>query len=165
MKKYSKYQISKLGKEKSLIRSTRILLALSHQNIIKFKHYVIGEDDDIFLLYEACTKGSLEEIKAKITETSIDFIREITYQLAQALFYLKSVAVAHRDIKPSNISINSQGELKVIDFDEAVCYNEKMLDKEIGLAKKLEFEHETNKIYSRRSRMNSYVGTELYMCP
>lgn len=59
------------------------------------------------------------------------------YQLAQALIYLKSVSVAHRDIKPSNISFNSNGELKVIDFDEAVCYDSKILNTEKGLAKKL----------------------------
>jgi serine/threonine protein kinase len=44
------------------------------------------------------------------------------YQLAEGLKYLKSVSVAHRDIKPSNLSFNSDGELKIIDFDEAICF-------------------------------------------
>jgi serine/threonine protein kinase len=44
------------------------------------------------------------------------------YQLTEALLYLKSVAVAHRDVKPSNISFSSEGELKLIDFDEAICF-------------------------------------------
>lgn len=46
------------------------------------------------------------------------------YQLTEALLYLKSVAVAHRDVKPSNISFSSEGELKLIDFDEAICFKE-----------------------------------------
>lgn len=46
------------------------------------------------------------------------------YQLAEGLEYLKSVAVAHRDLKPSNISFNSGGDLKIIDFDEAICFKE-----------------------------------------
>lgn len=44
------------------------------------------------------------------------------YQLAEGLQYLKSVAVAHRDMKPSNISFTSEGMLKIIDFDEAICF-------------------------------------------
>lgn len=44
------------------------------------------------------------------------------YQLAEGLAYLKSVSVAHRDLKPSNITFTSEGYLKIIDFDEAVCF-------------------------------------------
>lgn len=50
------------------------------------------------------------------------------YQIAKCLYYLKSVSVAHRDIKPSNITFNSKGELKVIDFDEAVCFREDVIN-------------------------------------
>lgn len=60
MKKYSKYHILKNGKEKSLIRSSRILQLLEHNNIIKFIYYAISEEDDeIFMIFEACKKGSL----------------------------------------------------------------------------------------------------------
>lgn len=88
------------------------------------------------------------------------------YQLAEGLEYLKSVAVAHRDLKPSNISFNSNGDLKIIDFDEAICFKEmEGLSKEEGFAKELMEETSTMKMYSRRSRANSFVGTELYMSP
>ena len=60
MKKYSKYHIFKNGKEIGLIRSARILQALSNPGIISLTYYVIGNEDEIFLLYEACKKGSLE---------------------------------------------------------------------------------------------------------
>lgn len=46
MKKYSKYHILKNGKEKSLIRSSRILQALEHKGIIRFIYYAIGDEDD-----------------------------------------------------------------------------------------------------------------------
>ena len=123
MKKFSKYHIFKNGKEKSLIRSARILQALSHPGIIDFVHYIIGEEDEIFLVYEACKKGSLEEVKSQLYKAKdMVLIKEIMHQLCQALKYLKSVAVAHRDIKPSNLTFNSDGFLKVVDFDEAVCF-------------------------------------------
>ena len=51
------------------------------------------------------------------------------FELIEGLKYLKSVSVAHRDIKvylfiwkPSNIAFTSDGELRIIDFDEAVCF-------------------------------------------
>jgi serine/threonine protein kinase len=60
MKKYSKYHILKNGKEKSLIRSSRILQVLEHKNIIRFLYYAIDDEkDEIFLVFEACKKGSL----------------------------------------------------------------------------------------------------------
>lgn len=52
MKKYSKYHILKNGKEKGLIRSSKILQALEHKHIIKFLYYAINdEDDEIFLIF------------------------------------------------------------------------------------------------------------------
>lgn len=61
MKKYSKYHILKNGKEKALIRSSGILQALDHKNIIKFLYYAFDDkEDEIFLIFEACKKGSLE---------------------------------------------------------------------------------------------------------
>ena len=52
-------------------------------------------------------------------------LKLILFDLAQALTYLKSVNVAHRDIKPSNITFDSEGVLKLIDFDEAVCFEDR----------------------------------------
>lgn len=79
--------------------------------------------------------------------------------------YLKSVSVAHRDLKPSNITFNNKGELKVIDFDEATCFKEEILKKEIGFSKEFSQENVEFKFPARRSRANSYVGTEMYMSP
>lgn len=47
----------------------------------------------------------------------------ILFELAVALSYLKTSNVAHRDLKPSNITFDSLGFLKIIDFDEAVCFD------------------------------------------
>lgn len=84
MKKYSKYHILKNGKEKCLIRSSRILQALEHKGIIRFIYYVIGDkDDEIFLIFEACKKGSLEEFKMNIFKMKeMTLIKEIMFQLA-----------------------------------------------------------------------------------
>lgn len=109
-------------------------------DILKFVKYIITKEDSIYLFFEACKKGSLEKMKGflmKLKEkTLIDFI---IFQLVEGLKYLKSASVAHRDIKvllliskPSNIAFTSQGELRIIDFDEAVCFTQNSLEEYSG---------------------------------
>jgi serine/threonine protein kinase len=77
------------------------------------------------MIFDACKKGSLSDIKKDLTPNNLNnLIRFILYQLAEGLSYLKAMKVAHRDLKvyfiyiqPSNITFNSEGQLKIIDFD------------------------------------------------
>ncbi len=106
------------------VRSMFILQSLQHRSIIKFVNYIISPDDSIiYLLFEACKKGSLDKLKQILLERKqYRIIKYVLYQLAEALIYMKSNDVAHRDIKPSNITFNNCGQLKVIDFDQAVWF-------------------------------------------
>lgn len=52
------------------------------------------------MLFEACKKGSLEEIKKPLFAMKMPTVTKLVLlQLAEALNYLKSEKVAHRDIK------------------------------------------------------------------
>jgi cell division cycle 2-like len=112
-----------------LVRSIFILQALKHPSIIHFVNYIISPDDStIYLLFEPCKKGSLERLEHvldKRPQVRTKIIKYILYELAVALGYLKASNVAHRDLKPSNITFDSRGQLKLIDFDEAVCFDPK----------------------------------------
>lgn len=110
-----------------LVRSIFILQALQHRAIIQFVNYIISPDDStIYILFEACKKGSLDKIKRvleKRPQVRTKIIKYILHELALALSYLKASNVAHRDLKPSNITFNNEGQLKIIDFDEAVVFD------------------------------------------
>jgi serine/threonine protein kinase len=125
LKRYNRNHIEKRGKYRMLVRSIFILQSLKHQSIIKFVNYIISPDDStIYLLFEPCKKGSLDKLKGVLSKRKEPkIIKLILYELALALCYLKASNVAHRDLKPSNITFNSKGELKIIDFDEAVCFD------------------------------------------
>lgn len=51
------------------VRSMFILQSLQHRSIIKFVNYIISPDDSIiYLLFEACKKGSLDKLKQILLE-------------------------------------------------------------------------------------------------
>ena len=59
-------------------------------------------------------------------------IKEIMYQLLQALSFLHKCGIIHRDVKPSNILIkfteNGSLQLKIIDFSISKVATEKGVD-------------------------------------
>jgi eukaryotic-like serine/threonine-protein kinase len=64
-----------------------------------------------------------ESLRAKMrggatlpAQVALDYVR----QIGEALVYIHSHDVVHRDLKPENILINSQGELKIMDFGIAL---------------------------------------------
>lgn len=58
----------------------------------------------------------LEKRKFQVSEARA---KELTHQIATALFYLHSYGVAHRDLKPENILMTDDSDkagLKIVDF-------------------------------------------------
>ncbi len=50
----------------------------------------------------------------------VDDVVEIIYKCAKALHYAHSRGVIHRDIKPSNIMLNTESDVRIIDFGIAL---------------------------------------------
>lgn len=86
------------------------------------------------LVYEACSNGN----KTLIVEEYIDgmslnqvleqgvysvyAMKQIVQQLCDAIHVLHTNHIVYRDIKPENILIDSQGTVKLIDFDASKIY-------------------------------------------
>ena len=88
--------------------------------------YYLEESTDGLLVVEEYIEGELLAeylAKNKLTETQSISVAK---QLCQGLRSLHECnpPVIHRDIKPSNIIINSQGVVKIIDFDSSRQYKE-----------------------------------------
>ena len=100
---------------------TNILDLLKNEHIIKF-HRQIKTNNNLYLVYEYCNQGTLDDYlqqKQCLSETESLFIFT---QLLYAFIQIDQLKVLHRDIKPGNIFINDQ-VVKLGDFGFCVLDN------------------------------------------
>ncbi|CDW90010.1 myosin light chain kinase [Stylonychia lemnae] len=108
-----------LGEVELQKREIEVLKICQHPNIIRLLD-VFENPDYIYIVLEHMAGGDLfnylERREFKITE---DKARNLTHQIASALYYLHSYGIVHRDIKLENILMVDQSndsELKLVDF-------------------------------------------------
>ncbi len=87
-------------------------------NINVISIYGYYEDiDKFYLVEEYCKKGDLSKfLENNIHNLKLEEIKFITAQIVLSLEYLGSLKIIHRDVKPENIMIDSNFNLKLIDF-------------------------------------------------
>ncbi len=89
--------------------------ALQHPNIVTV--YELGKEGDLpFIAMEYLGGDSLEKIIAR--QAPMPLAKKVGYvvQICRALEYAHKHGVVHRDVKPANIMLNSEGQVKVVDF-------------------------------------------------
>lgn len=119
----------------------KILEELCHPNIIKFeKLYRQGEK--VYLILEFFDAPNLAEVmlKRKGQGLAESIVRKVIRQLVEALAHCHEKGICHLDIKPENVIVNSDWQIKLIDF----AFSVKMID---------------------QSKLKKYCGTPSYMAP
>jgi serine/threonine protein kinase len=103
-------------------RTTRILGALNHPNIVRYKDSFVWReaelDEEVYCLVTELLEGqTLKELMER-NEHGLPWNRAqaILLSALQALEYAGNHSVIHRDLKPSNIYLTNQGDVKLIDF-------------------------------------------------
>ncbi|MDQ7025662.1 MAG: serine/threonine-protein kinase [Anaerolineae bacterium] len=94
--------------QQRFIRETRILRALSHDNIVKIYDHGLIDGQQLFYTMELITGMPLSTMM-KRQEFSPLLYWEILRQVSAALAFAHMNKVIHRDIKPSNIFIQPKG--------------------------------------------------------
>ena len=102
-----------------------------HPNILRFKdfiedqkrYYIVTEKFDGISLFEkinvvepSSLTGTFGKKNRRIVPLKENETRFIFRQILKAFEYCHSQNIVHRDIKMENILINSENEVKIIDF-------------------------------------------------
>lgn len=94
-----------------------VIKGISHPNLPKI--YSVETDGTKCVVFEEYISGTtVADILGSGLYTE-DGVRSIIKSVCSALDTLHSMNVIHRDIKPENIMIDSDGNVKLIDFDAA----------------------------------------------
>ena len=100
---------------KRCIREMSILLQMDHPNVIK-TYEIISDSMRYYIIMEYCSQGELFNHIVKENRFSEEKSAFFFYQIISGLEYIHSKNICHRDLKPENLLINSEEEIKIIDF-------------------------------------------------
>lgn len=99
--------------QERFIREARTASSLNYPNIITI-HEVIRTESSLAIAMELVHGVSLREVNGQAP--SIERIRSIGAQAAEALAAAHAAGIVHRDIKPENLMVTDGDRVKVLDF-------------------------------------------------
>lgn len=110
-------QLKKANKIEEIFKEAKILMQLSHKNIIKL-HQACVIESDICLIMEYADGGELVDLVHEQNGISELQSRNIVRQVTAAMQTCHSVGVIHRDLKLENVLFETQArtKIKVVDF-------------------------------------------------
>ncbi|KAK4780314.1 hypothetical protein SAY87_016420 [Trapa incisa] len=103
---------------KQLNQEINLLSQLSHPNIVQY--YGSELDEQTLSVYlEYVSGGSIHKILQEYGPLEEPVIQNYTRQITSGLAYLHGKSVVHRDIKGANILVETNGDIKLVDFGMA----------------------------------------------
>ena len=112
------------NQKKYILSELKIISEHSSNFIIKFYNAFV-KDDSLCIIMEYCSKGTLENhIKKK--KISNENIWKYFSQLCGSIMYLHNNNIIHRDLKTANILVDSNDNIKLIDFGVSKILNNYM---------------------------------------
>ncbi|KAJ3379029.1 hypothetical protein HDU84_007081 [Entophlyctis sp. JEL0112] len=106
---------NEVGTAERTVREILVLSRLHHQNITRLLE-VVDTKDFIYLILEYEEGGELFDYIIAKNALPEDEARIMFRQLLGAIQYCHAHDIVHRDLKPENILLDSNGNVKLIDF-------------------------------------------------
>merc|ERR1719456_607692 len=96
------------------LREVKSLRKLVHPNVVKLKE-VIRENDELHLVFEFMENNLYQLMKDRVKMFPESKIRNVMYQVIQALGVMHRQGYFHRDVKPENLLVTGE-TVKLADF-------------------------------------------------
>lgn len=109
-----KTQLNSNSLEK-LFREVSIMKLLNHPNIVKL-YEVIETEKTLYLAMEYINNGEVFEYLVKNGRMKENIARQKFKQIVSAVQYLHSKNIIHRDLKAENLLLDSNMDVKIVDF-------------------------------------------------
>jgi predicted Ser/Thr protein kinase len=113
----------------SLEKEGKLLMELSHPNIVNVHGVHSGEDGRAWIEMEKIDGPSLSAMAARQGGVfSWQILKPLALQLCRALAHAHAKGVVHRDLKPSNLLVSEGGLLKLVDFGCAALIEQSQIE-------------------------------------
>ena len=146
IKVQSKSDVTQKNQLKRVFTERDILLQHNNPNIVNFYYSMIGKNN-LYVVMEYLPGGDLYSLLNQMGALDESSAKIYTYEIVQALAFLRSNGIIHHDLKPDNILISAEGTLKLTDFGLS----------HLGFVDR----HTTSEI----AKSSSLVGTPDYIAP
>ncbi|ELP92174.1 serine/threonine protein kinase, putative [Entamoeba invadens IP1] len=87
----------------------------NHKNLIKLEKCLMFKGK-IYIVMDYCTNGSLKMLIKERGPLELDIIAFLLRGIVEGVRYIHEQGFIHRDIKTANLMLDSNNELKIIDF-------------------------------------------------
>ncbi len=93
----------------SIENEVNVLKNLDHPNIVKYHCLQRNGDNEIDLVLEMVSGGSIRQILDRFGQFDETLVRIYTIQIMEGLKYLHRKDIVHRDLKCANVLVNTEG--------------------------------------------------------
>ena len=97
-----------------------MLKNLEHPNIVKYHCMQQNGDNEIDIVLEMVSGGSIRQILDRFGQFDETLVRIYTIQIMEGLCYLHNQDIVHRDLKCANVLVNTEGQVKLSDFGSSM---------------------------------------------
>lgn len=115
IKVLNRRKIKSLDMEEKVRREIKILRLFMHPHIIRL-YEVVETHSDIYVVMEYVKSGELFDYIVEKGRLSDDEARRFFQQIISGVEYCHRNLVVHRDLKPENLLLDSQLNIKIVDF-------------------------------------------------
>ena len=127
IKVLEKDRVTDVSDVERVAREIHILKIIRHPNLIQL-YEIVETTKELYLITEYATGGELYEYIVANTRIKEEEACRLFQQIISGIEYIHKLRVVHRDLKPENLLLDSNKNVKLVDFGLSTTYkqNEKL---------------------------------------